>query len=150
MNFNLTNWKNHIINCDSLWFFYGATERSQFAIAMRNHRISSILECKTSAHEKRFIYLAIYFYCHSIVFFMTLANDLGAYVDNEFKFFKQIETQVNISNKLLGPIDHTLLWVHRYRSDEAVVCRYRAPAPEFEIAVWSPKLPNYKHLVQNV
>jgi hypothetical protein len=79
----------------------------------------------------------------------TMEKDLGVNVDNELKFSKHIEAQVNKANKRLGLIRRS----YEYIDAEAMKLLFVAvvrPNLEFGNAVWSPKLEKDKNLVESV
>jgi hypothetical protein len=72
-----------------------------------------------------------------------MGKDLGANIDNELKFSKNIEGQVNKANKRLGLIRRSFEFLDAEAMKQlfvAVVC----PNLEFGNVVWSPNLKRTK------
>ena len=70
---------------------------------------------------------------------LTMEKDLGVSVDNELKFSKHIEAQVNKANKRLGLIRRSFEFLDAEAMKQLFVAVVR-PNLEFGNVVWSPKL----------
>lgn len=78
-----------------------------------------------------------------------LEKDLGVNMDNELKFSKHIEIQVNKANRLLGLVRRS----YEYLDSEAMKLLFVAlirPHLEFGNVVWHPHLERDKKLVEGV
>jgi hypothetical protein len=78
-----------------------------------------------------------------------MEKDLEVNIDNEFKFSKHIEGQVNKANKRLGLIRRSFEFLDAKALKQLFVAVVR-PNLEFGNVVWSPKLEKDKNLIESV
>jgi hypothetical protein len=79
----------------------------------------------------------------------SVERDLGVHIDNELKFSKHIETQVNKANKILGLVRRS----YEYLDQESMRMLFIAlvrPHLEFANCAWSPRLEKDKNLIESV
>jgi hypothetical protein len=76
-------------------------------------------------------------------------KDLGIMIDNELKFSKHVETQVNKANKILGMIRRSFEHMDA-PTMKTLFCSLVRPHLEFANAVWSPKYIKDKNLIESV
>jgi hypothetical protein len=79
----------------------------------------------------------------------VLEKDLGVNVDNELKFSRHIEIQVNKANKILGLIRRSFEFLDA-KSMRLLFIALVRPHLEFCNVVWSPRLEKDKKLIEGV
>jgi hypothetical protein len=79
----------------------------------------------------------------------TMEKDLGVNIDNELKFSKHIEGQINKANKLLGLIRRSYEFLDAEAMKQLFVAVVR-PNLEFGNVVWSPQVKKDKNLIESV
>ena len=76
-------------------------------------------------------------------------KDLGVHIDNELKFSKHVETQVNKANRILGLIRRSYEYLDAGSMKPLFTALVR-PHLEFANSVWSPRFEKDKVLIESV